>query len=268
MSTLQGRQHNNTYLDLLHIENSNQGFDTILRRIESGNGNESALSLSTGAVSVTGAFSVAGAVAFTQTPTVGGTNVALSGPNVNNNYIQWRNVADNADIDVLRLNSSDQIELGTNSSVSTIVNGGTGDASLSRAGERSVSSQSRTSAGSTSSGAVLDNNDVSRSIGFNEMPPSRLSGAQTIDRDQSGYQLINTGSAATWNIDDTDAPQGVTYLIINAGSGALTLTAGNINWYDGSAITAGNRTLAVGGVATISRDVAADTYSIWGNGLT
>jgi len=267
MSTLQGRQHNNTYLDLLHIENSNGGFDSVLRRIESGNGDESALSLSETEARVDGALTVTGVTEFTIRPTVGGVGVALTSElggaavNLNNVFIQWRNVADLADVDVLKLNASDQVELGASSTVLL----------SSPAGGTAFQTVDRTTLTRVSGAEVLDGNGTFRSVGFNVMPILAVAGSVTVGRSQAGYQMRITGAGGvTITIDDASMPEGATFVVLN-NSGAACTVAGVVTYefYNGSAVASqGTITVAVGGVLTISRTATSAVYSAWGAGLS
>lgn len=54
MATLEGQQVKNSYKDLLQVSNSNAGVDDTLRHVEDGEGTESALKISTSAVTVSG----------------------------------------------------------------------------------------------------------------------------------------------------------------------------------------------------------------------
>ncbi|WP_273050768.1 hypothetical protein, partial [Pseudoalteromonas sp.] len=68
MSALTGRLQNDTYLDLLHIENSNLGFDATLRTIETGGGQSSSLQLSTISARFAGTLVVVGVASFNVAP--------------------------------------------------------------------------------------------------------------------------------------------------------------------------------------------------------
>ena len=62
MATLQGRAIKDTFKDLLQVSNSNNGVDGTTRTVEDGEGTQSALQVSTGAVKVNGDFEVTGNV--------------------------------------------------------------------------------------------------------------------------------------------------------------------------------------------------------------
>jgi len=72
MSDLTGRTQNDTYKDLLHIENNNLGLDGTLRQTESGNGIGSALAIGTLGIGITGTLAVSGVASLDVTPNVNG----------------------------------------------------------------------------------------------------------------------------------------------------------------------------------------------------
>lgn len=60
MATFAGKSVNNTFKNLLNIDNNNQGIDNTLRPVQDGEGTESALQLSTSEVNVDGTFKIDG----------------------------------------------------------------------------------------------------------------------------------------------------------------------------------------------------------------
>lgn len=85
MSSLFNRDVNDTYKDLLQIDNSNAGVDGSLRNVEDGEGTVSALQISTAGIKSTGTFTVTGASTFigaitlSSTFTYGSYTVAFGG---------------------------------------------------------------------------------------------------------------------------------------------------------------------------------------------
>jgi len=131
-----------------------------------------------------------------------------------------------------------------------------------------------TAAGFGTGGKVKDGGDTARAIGFNVMPVYEIDVADTLDLAHNGMYWHNDGAATfAYTCDeDSDIPQGATFVISNEGSaGVMTIIEGigvTLKWFDGSGtVGTGTRTLAVAGVATIYK--YSDTvYHVWGNGLS
>lgn len=106
---------------------------------------------------------------------------------------------------------------------------------------------------------------------YQRLPQTTKSAAFTFTPAMDGGHVRYTGAAATATID-TNANQafsvGAVVLVINDGSGALTIataTGPALVWAVSNAT--GNRTLAVGGIASIIQ-VATDRWFISGSGLS
>lgn len=80
MASLTGKAPKDTFGDLLHIANGNAGADGVLRRVDSGSGSTTALSLSTSKARVDGDLEVSGKVDAGQlTGTIANLGVVLEG---------------------------------------------------------------------------------------------------------------------------------------------------------------------------------------------
>lgn len=79
MSTLAGRQIRDTYADTFHIENANTGVDNVLRVVEDGVGNSTALALANNAVRISGTLNVTGVASFDVVPNINGAKIWSSG---------------------------------------------------------------------------------------------------------------------------------------------------------------------------------------------
>lgn len=127
--------------------------------------------------------------------------------------------------------------------------------------------------GGRTTGMLLFHADGSSyDAGFNVMPPRVLDAAITFAATDVGKILRKTSvTARTWTTPastDTTIPIGAVINLQNGGSGAITIAAGAgvvLSWYTGATVTAGSRTLGIGGVATLYR-LDADSWQIWGNG--
>lgn len=88
--------------------------------------------------------------------------------------------------------------------------------------------------------------------------------------DGEGEQFLRytgTGGHTLTINNELTFENGHSFVLANKGTGNLTITAAPdiLNWFDGAAVTTGNRTLAPGGICTIIRETAAEV-SISGNG--
>lgn len=118
-------------------------------------------------------------------------------------------------------------------------------------------------------GEVKDTGGNYQPIGFNIMPPFTEVGAFSLTRANASGNIEYTGAGAQNATITTDANlvDGTTWSIVNNGSGDLTITptTGTLRWPDGSTLQTGNRTLGVGGVATVTK-FGTNEYRVWGNG--
>lgn len=108
-------------------------------------------------------------------------------------------------------------------------------------------------------------------MGYKDLPQNAQAGGYTLVMADRGKHVYCTGGAANVVIPPNSSvafPIGTACTIINDGSGARTLTQGagvTLKW--AGLGTTGNRTLAVGGVATLIK-VATDTWYVSGAGLS
>lgn len=124
-------------------------------------------------------------------------------------------------------------------------------------------------------GKIKDGTDVSRPIGLNVMPRYEIDVADDFDLAHNGWLWHTDGSStiAFTCADDSDTPQGATYVVANESSGGVqTIEEGagvTLRWFDGSTTggQTGDRTLASGGVCTVYKYTDTEFF-IWGNGLT
>ena len=109
------------------------------------------------------------------------------------------------------------------------------------------------------------------SSAYQRLPQAAKSAAFSFTTDMDGGHVRYTGAAAAATIDPnatTNFPRDAVVLIVNDGSGALTITRGTGVALIWSATGAdANRTLAAGGMATILQ-VATNRWFISGAGLT
>jgi hypothetical protein len=109
------------------------------------------------------------------------------------------------------------------------------------------------------------------SSSYQRLPQAAKAAAFSFDLTMDGGHVRYTGAAAAATIDPnatTAFPRDAVVLIVNDGTGALTITRGagvSLIWASSGADA--NRTLAVGGMATIIQ-VAVNRWFISGAGLT
>lgn len=108
-------------------------------------------------------------------------------------------------------------------------------------------------------------------MGYKDLPQNAQGGAYTLALADRGKHVFCTGGAAAVTIPPNSSvafPVGSACTIINDGSGARTITQGagvSLKWAGTG--TVGNRTLAIGGMATLVK-VATDTWYVSGSGLS
>lgn len=83
----------------------------------------------------------------------------------------------------------------------------------------------------------------------------------------NGKILRFTGAGGQTFTLDSDIPSGGGLRLLNNGSAALTVAASTLEWFTGAAVTAGSRTLAVGGWMFIYSN-GAGSFFVWGAGIT
>lgn len=95
-----------------------------------------------------------------------------------------------------------------------------------------------------------------------------------LQTDDDGYVAYTGPGGHTYTMIDP-ATSGTTILIVNVGTGTLTLaedTGNTLSWLTGSAVTTGNRTLAVGASVSLHYDGAGGATTsnarCWGAGLS
>lgn len=109
----------------------------------------------------------------------------------------------------------------------------------------------------------------SREVGRKDVSRTFFSAGTTDGEGEAYYEYTGTGGHTfTINAEPT-FDSGHSFIIANNGTGNLTIdpNGDTLNWYDGTAVTTGNRTLAPGGICTILRTTAA-AIVISGNGLS
>jgi len=106
---------------------------------------------------------------------------------------------------------------------------------------------------------------------YQRLPQTAKSAAFNFTAAMDGGHVRYTGAAAAATIDPnatTAIPQDAVILIVNDGSGAMTITRGaGVAMLLGGTGADANRSLAIGGMATLLK-VAADRWFISGVGLT
>lgn len=108
-------------------------------------------------------------------------------------------------------------------------------------------------------------------MGYKDLPQNAQGGAYTLVLADRGKHVFCTGAAAAVTIPPNSSvafPVGSACTIINDGSGARTITQGagvSLKWAGTG--TVGNRTLAIGGMATLVK-VGTDTWYVSGSGLS
>jgi hypothetical protein len=118
-------------------------------------------------------------------------------------------------------------------------------------------------------GVVSDAN--SNELGYKDLPQNAQSGAYTLVLTDRGKHLYLTGGAAAVTVPPNASVAfnlGTAITLVNDGSGVRTITqgAGVTLKFAGTGV-AGNRILAVGGIATLLK-VGTDTWYVSGVGLT
>lgn len=119
------------------------------------------------------------------------------------------------------------------------------------------------------SAGVFDGNN--NELGYKDVPQNTQSGAYVLVLTDRGKQIYMTGAAAALTIPPNSSvafPLGATIALVNAGSGARTLTQGSgvtLKW--AGVGSTGNRSLAVDGLATLTK-TATDTWYVSGAGLS
>ena len=105
-------------------------------------------------------------------------------------------------------------------------------------------------------------------VGYRGLPLSRaIAVTGALVQTDNGKKVTLSGS--TFTLSGAALTAGTTVLIMNLANSSKTLApgSGTLNWLNGSgSITAGNRTLAIGGVATMHFD--GTNWYVWGTGLT
>ncbi len=147
--------------------------------------------------------------------------------------------------------------------------------SLQADGVEEFATQDSSAAGNTSGAVVMDDQQNSRPVGFNDKRVITITGDITLDDSHAGARLRKT--AATTNIDiilpsaTTEFGSDSSTDFWNLGNSTVNIDATTnsvtLNWADGSTVQTGDRTIAYGGVCTIER-VSATVYDIAGQGIS
>ncbi len=114
---------------------------------------------------------------------------------------------------------------------------------------------------------VEDGDSVPRAVGHNVMVLSP-SGTKTITDIDNGRRL-RPNSNATYTLDSNSLPTTGGTMVVSPTGGTVTITPSGVtlNWFTGSAIETGPRTIAAGGWVTISR-ANSGNYDIAGSGIS
>ncbi len=111
-----------------------------------------------------------------------------------------------------------------------------------------------------------------KDAGYNQINPATFSTtANFISKGNINrfYKYTGTGGD-TVNFNTSGvSPFGHMWMFRNGGTGTFTINpaARTLEWYDGSSVQTGTRTIAVGGVCTIV-SIASNEFVIYGNGIT
>ena len=115
----------------------------------------------------------------------------------------------------------------------------------------------------TSLGALADD--------YQDLPVTTKTTAFTFANSERGGGILYTGSAAAATINpngSTAINTGATYVIRNAGSGALTVTRGTgVTLYVNGGTSSANASLAIGAIATLIK-WDTNTWTIAGSGVS
>lgn len=170
-------------------------------------------------------------------------------------------------VDIL---ADDEIDI-TSGGVADIILTAGGELDFKRDGGTTIAaSQDPSAATTTSAMAVQDGSAIFRDVGFNVMPNDNQAASFTLGVTNVGHKERYTGVGAhtATLTDEANIPDGGTWVVVNAGTGTLTISITTLTWYDGSGtIQTGSRTLAIAGVCTITKRIDGQ-YEIWGAGLT
>lgn len=106
-------------------------------------------------------------------------------------------------------------------------------------------------------------------VGYRGLTSRNFSGSDSTASTDNGKAVQYTGSGGHTFTGDGDIASPGLVTVFNGGSGTLTIAAsGSLFWFNGSGtISSGSRTMAVGGVATMTA-TGGGNYSIWGTGLS
>lgn len=106
---------------------------------------------------------------------------------------------------------------------------------------------------------------------YRDLPLTTKTGAFTFAEAERGGRINYTGGAAAATIDpngSTPITSGATYVIRNAGSGAITVTRGSgVTLKVNGGTSSANATIAIGGVATLIKWDTND-WTIAGSGVS
>lgn len=123
---------------------------------------------------------------------------------------------------------------------------------------------------------VRDKNSDLQDVGFNTMPTITTTIAQTLTSSNCG-KFIQVQAVSNISVlvgTDANIPNGATWMIGNNSGSSQDITVGGggstLTWMDGSGsatLPIGNRTLANGAVATVTK-VSSGNYLIFGGGIS
>lgn len=107
-------------------------------------------------------------------------------------------------------------------------------------------------------------------VGYRGLPRTAISGNYTVLTTDAGKVVRYTGTGGHTITFDSNPAVNTIVTLVHAGAGTITITPSvALDWYNGSGtIGSGNRTMAVGGVATLTVFNTVGNWSIWGTGLS
>lgn len=104
-------------------------------------------------------------------------------------------------------------------------------------------------------------------VGYRGLPRRSVSTTDTATQDDNGKGLLLTGATFTQTLGALADTTTFTLFGNDTASKTIAPGSGSLYWFNGSGTTStGNRTLAIGGVATVTR-IGTDWY-IWGTGIS
>jgi hypothetical protein len=111
-----------------------------------------------------------------------------------------------------------------------------------------------------------------RAVGFRGAPGRTMSSQGSILATDNGKRITCNFSGGTLTIANVAASglltDGIVVVTNYLASVSLVMTTGTINWFNGSSVVLGSRTLAIGAVVTIVMDAQDSSVHLWGTGIS